>query len=76
MTAITSSLAKLRQYSKLPKNGLALFCGLVESNDGKSKKLNLAFEPVKPVTRSMYLCDRRFHTEVGLLLSTILPYFI
>mmetsp|Transcript_22184 Transcript_22184/g.26162 ORF Transcript_22184/g.26162 Transcript_22184/m.26162 type:complete len:391 (-) Transcript_22184:64-1236(-) len=63
LSAITSTQQKLKQYNKVPDNGLVLFCGLVVGPDGKGKKTNIAVEPFKPVKRSLYLCDKKFHTE-------------
>lgn len=31
--------------------------------DGKEKKMNIDFEPFKPINTSLYLCDNKFHTE-------------
>lgn len=31
--------------------------------DGKPKKVNIDFEPYKPINTSLYLCDNKFHTE-------------
>ena len=33
------------------------------TDDGKEKKLNIDFEPFKPINTSLYLCDNKFHTE-------------
>lgn len=30
---------------------------------GKEKKVNIDFEPFKPINTSLYLCDNKFHTE-------------
>lgn len=62
-TAIESAQQKLKLYSKIPKNGLVLFTGTIYTDDGKEKKVNIDFEPLKPVHQSVYLCDNRFHTE-------------
>merc|ERR1712178_201288 len=35
--------------------------GLTEEN--KEKKVNIDFEPFKPINTSLYLCDNKFHTE-------------
>lgn len=41
------------------------------TEEGKEKKVNIDFEPFKPINTSLYLCDNKFHTEVrSLLLST------
>lgn len=34
------------------------------TEDGKEKKVNIDFEPFKPINTSLYLCDNKFHTEV------------
>jgi peptide chain release factor subunit 1 len=62
MSAITSTQAKLKRYSRTPKNGLVIYCGEA-SKDGKPKKLNIDFEPFKPMTQKVYMCDDHFHTE-------------
>lgn len=63
--AITSTQQKLKLYSKVPTNGLVLYCGTVLTDEGKEKKLNIDFEPFKPINTSLYLCDNKFHTEVS-----------
>ena len=63
LSAITSAQTRLKQYKQTPPNGLALFCGEVVADDGKSKKLVLDIEPPKPLTRKLYLCDNKFHLE-------------
>ena len=62
LSAITSAQQKLKQYKSLPKNGLALYCGemMIEN---KEKKVSFAIEPFKPLTKFLYLCDSKFHTE-------------
>lgn len=32
--------------------------------DNKEKKITMDIEPFKPVPRTMYMCDNKFHTEV------------
>lgn len=61
--AITSTQQRLKLYKKTPPNGLVVFCGEILTDEGKEKKLAINFEPFKPITSSMYLCDNRFHTE-------------
>ena len=62
--AITSTQQKLKLYSKVPPNGLVLYCGTILTDDGKEKRVNIDFEPFKPINTSLYLCDNKFHTEV------------
>ncbi len=48
---------------QVPPNGLVVYTGTVVTDDGKEKKLNIDFEPFKPINTSLYLCDNKFHTE-------------
>ncbi|KTW25608.1 eukaryotic peptide chain release factor subunit 1 [Pneumocystis carinii B80] len=61
--AITSTREKLKLYTKVPPNGLVIYCGEIITDDGKEKKLSIDFEPFKPINTSLYLCDNKFHTE-------------
>merc|ERR1712013_973762 len=61
--AITSTQQRLKLYNKCPKNGLVMYCGTVVTDEGKEKKVNIDFEPFKPINTSLYLCDNKFHTE-------------
>lgn len=61
--AITSTQQRLKLYSKCPKNGLVIYCGTVITEDGKERRVNIDFEPFKPINTSLYLCDNKFHTE-------------
>ncbi|KAK2080312.1 Ethylene-responsive transcription factor 13 [Prototheca wickerhamii] len=63
LAAITSAQQRLKLYSKVPPNGLIVYTGTVLTEDGKEKKLNVDFEPFKPINTSLYLCDNKFHTE-------------
>lgn len=62
--AITSTQTRLKLYNKVPTNGLVIYCGTIITNEGKEKKVNIDFEPFKPINTSLYLCDNKFHTEV------------
>jgi peptide chain release factor subunit 1 len=62
-TAITAALGRLKLISRVPNNGLILYCGTVLTEDNKEKKLTMDIEPFKAVSRSLYLCDNKFHTE-------------
>lgn len=61
--AITSVQQRLKLYNKVPPNGLVMYCGTVMTDEGKEKKLNIDFEPFRPINTSLYLCDNKFHTE-------------
>ena len=61
--AITSTQQKLKLYTKVPPNGLVIYCGTILTDDGKEKRVNIDFEPFRPINTSLYLCDNKFHTE-------------
>lgn len=61
--AITSVQHRLKLYTKVPQNGLVIYCGTIVTEEGKEKKVNIDFEPFKPINTSLYLCDNKFHTE-------------
>jgi len=71
LAAITSAQQRLKLYTRCPDNGLVVYTGTVVTEDGKEKRLNVDFEPFKPINTSLYLCDNKFHTEAlqGLLQS-------
>ena len=41
-----------------------VYCGTILTAENKEKKVNIDFEPFKPINTSLYLCDNKFHTEV------------
>ena len=63
LSAITSTQQRLKLYSKVPPNGLVVYCGEIMTAEGKERKINIDFEPFKPINTSLYLCDNKFHTE-------------
>ncbi|KAK9480479.1 peptide chain release factor eRF1/aRF1 [Lipomyces japonicus] len=63
LSAITSTQQRLKLYNKVPPNGLVVYCGEIITAEGKERKLNIDFEPFKPINTSLYLCDNKFHTE-------------
>lgn len=63
LSAITSTQNRLKLYNRVPPNGLVVYCGTILTDDGKEKKVNIDFEPFKPINTSLYLCDNKFHTQ-------------
>mmetsp|Transcript_16597 Transcript_16597/g.41999 ORF Transcript_16597/g.41999 Transcript_16597/m.41999 type:complete len:422 (-) Transcript_16597:679-1944(-) len=63
LSAITSTQQRLKLYSKIPENGLVLYCGTVLDINNKEKKVTYDIEPFKPINTSLYLCDNKFHTD-------------
>ncbi len=61
--AISSVQHRLKRYRQLPPNGLAVFCGDVSTEAGGTKRILVDFEPLRPLSRSGYTCDSRFHAE-------------
>jgi len=61
--AITSVQGKLKTISKVPTNGLVVYCGTVLNEDGKERKVNIDIEPFRPINTTLYMCDNKFHTE-------------
>lgn len=59
----TATPAHARAGCQVPPNGLVLYTGTIMTEDGKEKKVNIDFEPFKPINTSLYLCDNKFHTE-------------
>ncbi len=46
-------------YFAVPPNGLVVYCGTIVTEEGKEKKVNIDFEPFKPINTSLYLCDNK-----------------
>lgn len=63
LAAITSAQQRLKLYNRCPQNGLVIYTGTIVTDEGKEKKINIDFEPFKPINTSLYLCDNKFHTE-------------
>lgn len=63
LSAISSSMQRLKLYTKTPPTGLAIFCGTVVIDNNKEKKVTIDVIPFKAIPRTMYMCDNRFHTE-------------
>ncbi|KAJ7193438.1 peptide chain release factor eRF aRF subunit 1 [Mycena pura] len=63
LSAIGSAMHRVKLYRRVPPNGLVIFVGTIITDEGKERKVCIDFEPHKPVNRSIYLCDNKFHTE-------------
>lgn len=59
--ALTAVKEKLKNYTRLPKNGLAVFCGngILEGH-ANEKRIMFAIEPFKELTSRTYNCGDRF----------------
>jgi peptide chain release factor subunit 1 len=59
-SALTSILARLKNYRETPKNGLAIFVGDVNVGAGKTSSVAHFIEPPVPVNTGIYRCDSTF----------------
>lgn len=55
LSAITSTQQRLKLWTKVPPNGLVVYCGEIITSEGKERKINIDFEPFKPINTSLYL---------------------
>lgn len=62
-SALTSMLARLKNYKQTPENGLALFVGTVATGGNKTKQVGHAIEPPLPIETYQYRCDSTFNVE-------------
>jgi peptide chain release factor subunit 1 len=63
LDAIVRTRQRLKTYSKVPPNGLFVFCGTATDANGKEKSISISFEPFVAINTSLYICDKRFHTD-------------
>ena len=63
VSALTSILARLKNYKSTPPNGLAIFVGDVNVGAGKTKSVAYFIEPPVPVSTGMYRCESTFLTD-------------
>jgi peptide chain release factor subunit 1 len=68
LSAITSTQVRLKNFNKIPPNGLVIYCGTMMTPEGKEKQVTIDFEPFKPINTSLYRCDCRFLTEVRIFI--------
>lgn len=61
--AITSMLARLKNFNRTPENGLAAFVGSVSIGGNKTKQVGHVIEPPQPVQTYLYRCDSTFNVE-------------
>lgn len=43
--------------------GLFLYAGVIASKGGCEEAFAESYQPVKPIKKSLYLCDSKFHVE-------------
>ncbi len=62
-SALTSLLARLKNYRHTPENGLAMFVGNVSVGNNKTTQVAHVIEPPEPVQTYQYRCDSTFNVE-------------
>lgn len=62
-SALTSILARLKNYRETPKNGLAIFVGDVNVGANKTQSVAHLIEPPVPVSTYQYRCESTFNLE-------------
>jgi peptide chain release factor subunit 1 len=53
LSAITSTQQRLKLYSKVPPNGLVIYCGTIVTENNKEKEVTIDLEPFKPINTSL-----------------------
>ncbi|MEA3190508.1 MAG: peptide chain release factor subunit 1 [Thermoplasmata archaeon] len=61
--ALTSILARLKNYRETPKNGLAIFVGDVNVGANKTEFVAHLIEPPVPIATYQYRCESTFNVE-------------
>ncbi|MCD6477269.1 MAG: peptide chain release factor aRF-1 [Candidatus Aenigmarchaeota archaeon] len=61
--ALTKIMQHLKTYKKTPENGLAIFCGNVSEQEGKTDIELWAVEPPEPLGIKLYWCDQKFELQ-------------
>jgi peptide chain release factor subunit 1 len=59
--ALTSIQHRVKDFTRIPANGIAIFYGTMNATQGKRELLIL--EPVQPIKHFLYKCDNKFHVE-------------
>ncbi len=61
--AIDKIMQYLKLYRQAPKNGLAIFCGNISSEQAKPDIELFSMEPLQPIKTNIYRCDSSFLLE-------------
>jgi len=62
--ALEKMIQHLRNFSKTPPNGLAVFSGNVAATEGKQDLKVWSIEPPVPLNVRTYRCDKHFATDI------------
>jgi peptide chain release factor subunit 1 len=61
--AIDKIIQYLKVYKEVPKNGFAVFCGNISSEQAKTDIELFSIDPPQPIRTNMYRCDSTFNLE-------------
>jgi len=61
--ALEKIIQHIKLYRETPKNGLAVFCGNISSNQSKPNIELFAFETPQPIRSNVYRCESTFLLE-------------
>lgn len=62
--ALEKMIQHLRNFSKTPPNGLAIFSGNIAASEGKQDMRIWSIEPPIPLNIRIYRCDKSFITDI------------
>jgi len=63
IAALEKIIQYLKKFRQTPPNGLAIFCGNVSREEGKSDIRLWVYEPPVPLNKKIYWCDQTFVLE-------------
>ena len=63
MWAIESIMGRLKNYKKVPENGLAFFVGHKAAGGDQTEAVSHIIEPPEPIVTFLYRCDSHFYLE-------------
>ena len=61
--AIDSIMGKLKNFKKVPENGLVFFVGHKAAGGDQTEAVSYIIEPPEPITTFLYRCDSHFYIE-------------
>lgn len=62
-SALDSLMSRLKFISKIPENGVVIFCGAVDIGGSKTDMQTYIIEPPEPITSYKYHCDSSFYLQ-------------
>ncbi|MFP4116702.1 MAG: peptide chain release factor aRF-1 [Candidatus Aenigmatarchaeota archaeon] len=62
-SALSKMIDHLKEFKRTPDNGLAVFCGNVSQQEGKTDIQIWDIEPFEPVEIKLYRCGKEFKVE-------------